>query len=99
MAQVFRVADHYVDISGGVRDDFVADLVRLRDTTDEDLVLDFTGVEGMSSISLAAVGKLHTWLQENQRHLTIVGLSERLRRLFDITGLAEMLDIQEASEA
>lgn len=93
MAKVFMIGDLYKDITGPIRDDFVTDLVQLRDTTGEDITLDFTGVDSLSSIALAAVGKLHAWLQDHNRHLKVTGLSPNLHRLFTITGLTEILDV------
>lgn len=94
--KVFAVGERYVDISGPLRDEFVTELVRMRDAGADDIVVDFSGVEAISSIALAAVGRLHTWMEERDRKLVVRGLSPRLRQLFEITGLADVLHIEPA---
>lgn len=97
MAEVFRVGERFSEISGVARDEFVAELVRLRDTTSGDLVLDFTGVSAISSIGLAAIGRLHTSFEDQGRRLTIRGLGPHIRQLFEITGLDGVLHIEESA--
>ena len=94
MAKIYRVGDHFQEISGPLRDDFVTALMELRASTEEDIVLDFSGVETLSSIALAAVGKMHPTLEAEGRSLRIVGMSESIYALFEVTGLTQVLDIE-----
>lgn len=91
--KVFHIGEKFDEISGHARDDFISALVDLKESMDETVILDFKGVESLSSLGLAAVGKLHTQLEEEGRHLRIEGLNENLYRIFDITGLTKMLDV------
>lgn len=94
--KIFAVGERYTDISGPLRDEFVTELIRLRDASTDDIVIDFARVEAISSIALAAVGRLHTWMDERNRKLVLRGLSPRLRQLFEITGLGDVLHIEDA---
>ncbi len=93
--KIFHIGEEFNEISGHARDEFLNALVDLKESESEVLVLDFTDVTALSSLGLAAIGKLHTQLKEEGRHLRIEGLSEHLYRIFDITGLIDMLDVKE----
>ncbi|MHC4872086.1 MAG: STAS domain-containing protein [Planctomycetota bacterium] len=94
--KVFHIGEQFPDISGHARDDFISALVDIKDSGEDVIILNFKGVNSLSSLGLAAVGKLHTQLEEEGKHLKIEGLSENLYRIFDITGLVTMLDIKAA---
>lgn len=80
-------------ISGPLRDEFISLLLTVRESTAEDVILDFQGVSSLSSISLASVGKLHTWMEEHGRRLYIVNLEDHVSELFVITGLSTILHL------
>ena len=81
-------------ISGPLRDEFISELMAVREVCDDDITLDFSDVRSLSSISLAAVGKLHTWMEEHGRKLYLKNLSDHTYQLFTITGLADILNIE-----
>ncbi|MHC4884472.1 MAG: STAS domain-containing protein [Planctomycetota bacterium] len=92
--KVVRIGEIGNAISGPVRDEFISALLEVREGCNEDITLDFSGVNSLSSISLAAVGKLHTWMEEHGRNLYLVNLSDHIHQLFTITGLAEILNME-----
>lgn len=57
------------------------------------LVVDLADVTYMDSTGLGVFVGLFKQLRANEGDLTLTGMSERLRRLFDITGLADVMDI------
>ncbi|MBM7717571.1 anti-sigma B factor antagonist [Bacillus thermophilus] len=57
------------------------------------LVVDLTEVIYMDSTGLGVFVGLFKQLRANEGDLTLTGMSERLQRLFDITGLADVMDI------
>lgn len=57
------------------------------------LVVDLTEVTYMDSTGLGVFVGLFKQLRANEGDLTLTGMSERLQRLFDITGLADVMDI------
>ncbi|TDL30504.1 STAS domain-containing protein [Jeotgalibacillus sp. S-D1] len=57
------------------------------------LVANLSEVNYMDSTGIGVFVGLFKGLKANGGHLKLVGLSDRLKRLFDITGLAEIMDI------
>lgn len=57
------------------------------------MTVDLSGVAYMDSTGLGVFVGLFKSVRTHHGEFKIVGLSERLRRLFDITGLAEIIHI------
>jgi anti-anti-sigma factor len=62
-----------------------------RSCNDPVTLIDLTEVPYMDSASLGAIISLHTSSQRNQRHYALVGVSERLRTLFNVGGVDGLL--------
>jgi anti-sigma B factor antagonist len=60
--------------------------------------IDLADVEYMDSTGLGVFVGYFKQMKENGGHVKITGLSPRLKRLFDITGLIEVMDIEEHQE-
>lgn len=78
---------------------------KLRETTfpytekqQANVVIDLSGVSYMDSTGLGVFVGLFKSLNANEGTLQLVGLSERLKRLFDITGLADIMNINSVAE-
>ncbi|MET3576015.1 STAS domain-containing protein [Bhargavaea ullalensis] len=56
--------------------------------------IDLSDVEYMDSTGLGVFVGFFKQVKENGGHVKITGLSQRLKRLFDITGLNEVMDIE-----
>ena len=59
--------------------------------TDPFVIVDLKDVPFMDSAALGAIMFLHASLQKKQHHYAIVGASDRLRMLFKVTGVDEIL--------
>ena len=59
---------------------------------------DLTDVEYMDSTGLGVIVGLFKAIRANARQIDLIGLSERLKRLFDITGLADIMKINNEVE-
>jgi anti-anti-sigma factor len=92
--KIFRVGNKYNDISGLLRDEFINDLIELRDNEEENIVLDFANVTSLSSIALAALGKLNTQLKDNSRKLQVINVNEKIFQIMDMTGLTDVISIE-----
>ena len=57
------------------------------------LTIDLTDVEYMDSTGLGVFVGLFKAIRANEGQMVLTGLSERLQRLFDITGLADIMEI------
>lgn len=57
------------------------------------LIADLSEVNYMDSTGIGVFVGLFKGIKANGGHLQLVGLSDRLKRLFDITGLADIMDI------
>lgn len=57
------------------------------------MVVDFTEVEYMDSTGLGVFIALLKAVKKNDGKLEFIGVSKRLKRLFDITGLTEILNL------
>lgn len=69
---------------------------RLMDLADGDGVtinIDLSGVKYMDSTGLGVFVGLFKQLSARSGNMKLTGMSERLQRLFDITGLADVMDI------
>ncbi|KAB7704812.1 anti-sigma factor antagonist [Bacillus aerolatus] len=62
------------------------------------IVIDLSEVSYMDSTGLGVFVGLFKSLNANEGTLQLTGLSERLRRLFDITGLADIMNINSEVE-
>ncbi|MEK4027070.1 MULTISPECIES: anti-sigma factor antagonist [Bacillaceae] len=62
------------------------------------IVIDLSEVSYMDSTGLGVFVGLFKSLNANGGTLQLIGLSERLRRLFDITGLADIMNINSEVE-
>ncbi|WP_046175782.1 anti-sigma factor antagonist [Domibacillus indicus] len=62
------------------------------------LVIDLSEVSYMDSTGLGVFVGLFKSLNANDGTMKLVGLSDRLKRLFDITGLADIMNINSGSE-
>lgn len=62
------------------------------------VVIDLSEVSYMDSTGLGVFVGLFKSLNANGGTLQLIGLSERLRRLFDITGLADIMNINSEVE-
>ncbi len=57
------------------------------------MTIDLSGVEYMDSTGLGVFVGLFKTVRGNEGEFRLVGLSDRLTRLFDITGLADIINI------
>ncbi|HEY4553578.1 MAG TPA: anti-sigma factor antagonist [Bacillaceae bacterium] len=57
------------------------------------IIVDMSEVTYMDSTGLGVFVGLFKQLRANEGNLMLVGLTERMKRLFDITGLADVMDI------
>ncbi|OMP66804.1 anti-sigma factor antagonist [Domibacillus epiphyticus] len=62
------------------------------------VVIDLSGVTYMDSTGLGVFVGLFKSLNANEGTLELNGLSDRLKRLFDITGLADIMNINPKAE-
>jgi anti-sigma B factor antagonist len=62
------------------------------------MIVDLTDVSYMDSTGLGVFVGLFKSIKAHNGKFKLVGLSERLHRLFDITGLADIIDINSNSE-
>ncbi|TQR06819.1 anti-sigma factor antagonist [Psychrobacillus soli] len=59
--------------------------------------IDLTDVSYMDSTGLGVFVGFYKSINASNGHMELIGLSSRLKRLFDITGLGEIMDIQASS--
>lgn len=62
------------------------------------LTIDLTDVSYMDSTGLGVFVGLFKSIRANDGQMVLTGLSERLKRLFDITGLADIMEINSEVE-
>ncbi|SES36233.1 STAS domain-containing protein [Salipaludibacillus aurantiacus] len=69
-------------------------LTPLAEQSDKNLIVDLSGVDYIDSTGLGIfIGTLKT-TEKTGNTLMLTGLNERVRRLFEITGLNEVIDIE-----
>jgi len=83
----------------GEIDAFTAPILRERLATVEKAIdmqaeLDLSEVNYMDSTGLGVFVGFYKAVKANGGHVKIVGVNARLKRLFDITGLGEVMDIE-----
>ena len=73
-------------------------LFPLSEQANVSMVVDLTEVSYMDSTGLGVFVGLFKSVRAHNGEFRLIGLSERLRRLFDITGLADIIDIKSHAE-
>ncbi|MEC2058004.1 anti-sigma factor antagonist [Peribacillus psychrosaccharolyticus] len=73
-------------------------LFPLSEQANVSMVVDLTEVSYMDSTGLGVFVGLFKSVRAHNGEFKLIGLSERLRRLFDITGLADIIDIKSHAE-
>lgn len=73
-------------------------LFPLSEQDEVSMVVDLTDVGYMDSTGLGVFVGLFKSVRAHKGEFKLIGLSERLQRLFDITGLAEIIDIKSTAE-
>lgn len=62
------------------------------------MTIDLSGVSYMDSTGLGVIVGVFKSVRAHNGEFKLVGLSDRLKRLFDITGLADIIDINSEIE-
>lgn len=62
------------------------------------VIIDLSEVSYMDSTGLGVFVGFYKSITASKGHMELIGLSSRLKRLFDITGLGEIMDIQASNE-
>lgn len=70
----------------------------LSEKENANVIIDLSGVSYMDSTGLGVIVGVFKSIRAHHGELKLSGLSERLKRLFDITGLADILDINSQIE-
>ena len=65
----------------------------MRSAADPVTIIDLAGVPYMDSASLGAIMGAHVLCQKNHRQYALVGVSDRLRMLFEVGGVEKLLVI------
>ena len=73
---------------------FKEDITPLTTETGKELTLDFTELEYISSAGMRILLVLNKQAQAQNASLTITGMSEDIRQIFQMTGFDQMLDIK-----
>lgn len=68
-------------------------LFQLLEKEDIEMVINLENVVYMDSTGLGVFVGVFKKIRSNQGELKIIGLTDRLKRLFEITGLADIMDI------
>jgi anti-sigma B factor antagonist len=63
----------------------------VRGVSDPAIIIDLTNVPYMDSASVGAIMSVHTSAQRNNRRYALVGVCDRIRTLFRVVGLEEIL--------
>ncbi|MBN6888576.1 anti-sigma B factor antagonist [Cytobacillus horneckiae] len=69
------------------------ELIPLSEKENVDMIVDLSGVSYMDSTGLGVFVGLFKNVRAHEGSFKIIGLSSRLQRLFEITGLADIIDI------
>ncbi|EKU47127.1 anti-sigma factor antagonist [Staphylococcus massiliensis] len=98
-----KFEDHYEIFVEGELDVYTAPqleevLVPMRQEGDRDIHVNLEKVSYMDSTGLGLfVGTLKA-LNKNDKELYILGVSDRIKRLFEITGLSDLMHVNEGTE-
>jgi anti-sigma B factor antagonist len=75
-----------------------AQLRKVWDSGNEQLVIDLRELEFMDSTGLSIIVKAHQRLSDEGRQLSIVRGSQQVQRLLDLTGVSERLQLVDTPE-
>lgn len=93
MEVTFRVGEKFPDIAGGTADLFAEEMLRLEDSTFEEVVLDFTGTTYINSMAMGTIFATYQKLNEQNRQLKIINVNEKISRLLKMANLSELLGL------
>jgi anti-anti-sigma factor len=91
MHVTFNVGEQYPQISGKQADEFATELIRLEDSDFEDVILDFKGTEYINSMAMGSIFATYQKLQEEGRHLKLVNVNDKIRRLLRVANLTSLI--------
>lgn len=74
------------------------ELIPLSEKDNVEMIVDLSGVSYMDSTGLGVFVGLFKNVRAHDGQFKIIGLSSRLKRLFEITGLADIIDISTKME-
>ncbi|MHC4884467.1 MAG: STAS domain-containing protein [Planctomycetota bacterium] len=95
--QTIQIDSIHTEITGHYGDQFIDALMDFYEGHRDDITLDFIGIDYMSSIAMATIGRLHAHMQDDGKELILIHISPKLFQLFELTGLVELLNLtQEA---
>jgi anti-sigma B factor antagonist len=63
------------------------------------LLLNLSGTDFMSSIGLGMLIGLHRRLKDSGGHLAVVGVSDEIYELIEVTGLTNLLDVRRTRQS
>ncbi|WP_078415044.1 STAS domain-containing protein [Priestia abyssalis] len=93
---------YYVKLTGEI-DAYTAPelknkFMNITEQSNPDITVDFTNVSYMDSTGLGVFIALLKSIKRTEGSLKFVGVSDRLKRLFDITGLTDILNLNSEIE-
>lgn len=91
MDHIFAVGKKYPEITGENADLFSRDLDSFEKSIAGDIVLDFSGVNAISSIAMGSLFATYQKLLEEGRKLTIVNSCDKIRRLLQMVNMAQVI--------
>ncbi len=89
---VLDVGKKYPEITGPMSDAFAQELHEVVDNGDfQELVLDFHGTKGVSSMAMGVIFREYSTLKGKGRSLQIVNASQRVTHLLRMVNMADLL--------
>lgn len=91
----FQIAEECKKLLATDWQEFESRIQQLYTESNDDIILDFSGIEEINSHVLAILDSLQVSLREDDHSLIIRGLNHKIKLLLEITGLADNLVIEE----
>ena len=93
MEITLNVGKKFPQINGETSDQFAKEILRLEDSDFEIIILDFEGTEYINSMAMGTIFATYQNLSESNRHLKLINVNDRIKKLFKIANLTSIIDM------
>ncbi len=98
MEVTLEIGKQFPEITGAASDAFAAELMKAEDSEFNRVILDFDGTQTISSMAMGSIFATHQKMAEQERALTIINASDKIKRLLRMVNMAHLIAEEKARQ-
>jgi anti-anti-sigma factor len=98
MEVTLEIGKQFPEITGAASDAFAAELMKAEDSEFNRVILDFDGTQTISSMAMGSIFATHQKMAEQERALTIINASDKIKRLLRMVNMAHLIAEEKAGQ-